>query len=166
MFDLRTLRLSVGDSHREPIELALSPFTLGGERYEPLPARVPGELRITRLTSGLLFDLSFSASAFGACQRCLEEARIDVSTDSREYQAHTPEPGGEDEMVTPYLSGEVLDTDRWAQDALLLAMPPKIVCTDDCEGLCPQCGHNRNEGPCGCVVEESDGRWAKLRDLL
>jgi uncharacterized protein len=166
MFDLRTLRLSVGESHRAPVELELSAFRLGGERYEPLPARANGELRITRLTSGMLFDLSFSASVFGACQRCLDEARIDIAAESREYQAHTPEPGAEEEMTTPYLDGDVLDTDRWAQDALVLGMPPKVLCRDDCEGLCPQCGHNRNEGPCGCAVEETDDRWAKLRDLL
>jgi uncharacterized protein len=166
MFDLRTLRLSVGDSHRETIDLALAPFTVGGERHEPLPAHVPGELRITRLTSGLLFDLSFQASVFGPCQRCLEEARVDVASETREYQAHTPDPGAEDEMTTPYLSGDVLDTNRWAQDALLLAMPAKVLCREDCAGLCPQCGHDRNEGPCGCEPVAADGPWAKLRDLL
>src|SRR3712207_3597130 len=120
MFDLRTLRLAVGDSHREPVELTLAPFTLGGQRYEPLPPKVQGELRITRLTSGLLFDLAFEATAFGPCQRCLEEARIDVDVASREYQAHSPEPGAEDEMTTPYLQGDLLDIDHWARDAVVL----------------------------------------------
>src|SRR5262245_5537463 len=126
MFDLRTLRLAVGDSHREPIELNLAPFTLGGERYEPVPARVPGELRLTRLTSGLLFELSFAATAFGPCQRCLEEARIVFDAKSREYQAQQPEPGAEDEMTTPYLHGDLLDVDRWGQDSLLLSLPLKV----------------------------------------
>ena len=92
MFDLRTLRLAIGDSHLEPIELTLSPFTLGGERNKPVPATVTGKLRVTKLTSGLLFDLSFEASVFGPCQRCLEEAHTGVDGDSREYQAHQPEP--------------------------------------------------------------------------
>jgi len=82
MFDLRTLRLSVGDTHLEPIELTLTPFTLGGERNEPVPATVPASLRVTKLTSGLLFDLSFDASVFGPCQRCLEEARVGVDRKS------------------------------------------------------------------------------------
>jgi uncharacterized protein len=166
MFDLRTLRLAVGDSHREPVELNLSPFTLGGQRYEPLPARVPGELRITRLSSGMLFDLDFSAAAFGPCQRCLEEARLEVEAASREYQAHTPDRGAEDEMTTPYLEGDLLDLDRWARDAIVLALPQKVLCREDCAGLCPQCGQDLNEAQCGCEVVVSDERWAKLKDLL
>src|SRR5437868_147993 len=112
MFDLRTLRLAVGDAHVEPVELSLSPFTLGGLHNEPVPVTVPGWLRVTRLTSGLLFDLDFDATVYGPCQRCLEEARVEVTLDSREYQAHQPEPGAEDEMATPYLSGDLLDIDR------------------------------------------------------
>ena len=69
------------------------------------PAQVPAKLRVTKLTSGLLFDLSFEASVFGPCQRCLEEARIGLEGESREYQAHLPEPGAEEEM-TSVRSGE------------------------------------------------------------
>ena len=166
MFDLRTLRLAVGDSHLEPIEITLAPFTVGGERNEPVPARVPATLRVTKLTSGLLFDLSFEASVFGPCQRCLEEARVGVGGDSREYQAHKPEPGAEEEMTTPYLQGDLLDTDRWGQDTLVLAMPLKVLCREDCAGLCPQCGVDLNVETCACAVREPDERWAKLKDLL
>jgi uncharacterized protein len=127
---------------------------------------VPAKLRVTKLTSGLLFDLSFDASVFGPCQRCLEEARIGLSGDSREYQAHKPEPGAEEEMTTPYLTGDLLDTDRWGQDTLVLAMPHKVLCREDCAGLCPQCGQDLNVGTCTCAVREPDERWAKLKDLL
>jgi uncharacterized protein len=166
VFDLRSLRLAVGDSRREQIEVSLAPVMLAGQRYEPLPARTPAELRITRLTSGMLFDLRFAASVFGPCQRCLEEARFDVEAESREYQASAPEPGAEDEMTTPYLHGHLLDTDHWAQDVLVLTMPQKVLCREDCAGLCPSCGHDLNEGPCGCPTEVADPRWVKLRDLL
>jgi len=166
VFDLRTLRLAVGDSHRVEIPLALSPFQLGGQRYEPLPVHVRGDLRITRLNSGLLFDLAFEATAFGPCQRCLEEARVEIVASDRAYQADHPEPGAEDEMTTPYLEGELLDTDRWAHDVLVLNVPDKLLCRDDCAGLCPQCGVSLNEEPEHAHAEAPDDRWAKLRDLL
>src|SRR4051812_32215406 len=92
MFDLRTLRLVVGDTHVGPIEVALTPFTLGGQRAEPVPARVPARLRLTRLTSGMLFDLSLHADVYGPCQRCLEEARVSVDAESREYRPTSPSP--------------------------------------------------------------------------
>jgi uncharacterized protein len=166
MFDLRTLRLAVGESHRQQVPLALVPFTVGGQRYEPVPARVDGDLSVTRLASGMLFDLRFSAEAFGPCQRCLEEARVTLDAGSREYHAHQPEPEAEDEMITPYLQGDLLDVDRWAEDALVLSMPPKVLCREDCAGLCPSCGQNLNDGSCSCTVEVHDERWAKLKDLL
>jgi DUF177 domain-containing protein len=165
VFDLRTLRLAVGDSHRVEVPLALAPFEVGGQRYEPLPARVPGELRITRLNSGLLFDLRFHATAFGPCQRCLDEARVEIDATDRAYQADHPEPGAEDEMTTPYLAGDVLDTDRWAHDVAMLGLPDKLLCRDDCAGLCPQCGVNLNDEPGHAHAEAPDDRWAKLRDF-
>jgi uncharacterized protein len=63
------------------------------------------------------------------------------------------------------VAGELLDVDRWAQDALLLAMPIKVLCREDCAGLCPTCGADLNAGDCGCEPVP-DERWSKLRDLL
>jgi uncharacterized protein len=51
------------------------------------------------------------------------------------------------------------------QEQVLLALPLKIVCRDDCKGLCPQCGKNLNEGPCACVVQVEDPRWAALKEI-
>jgi uncharacterized protein len=166
MFDLRRLRLAVGDAHREEIQLGLGRFVLGGQPYEAVPGSVPGDLTVTRVSSGVLFELRFEATVFGPCQRCLEEARSDVAVATQEYQAHVPEPGSEQDTTTPYLEGDLLDVDRWALDSLLLAMPLKIVCRPDCAGLCPRCGTNLNDGSCDCPQAEPDDRWAKLRDLL
>ena len=69
-------------------------------------------------------------------------------------------------MTTPYLTGELLDLDHWAQDALLLAMPLRVLCKEDCAGLCAICGADLNSETCGCVVETVDERWSALRDLL
>ena len=49
--------------------------------------------------------------------------------------------------------------------ALLVALPLKPLCREDCAGLCPQCGANLNEGPCGCEPDTEDDRWAALREL-
>ena len=164
--DLRSFPLSAGQATRIPVLLELQRFTLAGDSYDPLPPKVEGELQITRLASGLLFDLHFRAPTFGPCQRCLGEARIDVEVESREYQADAPELGAEDDMTTPYLTGELLDLDRWAHDALLLAMPLRVLCREDCAGLCPTCGTDLNSGTCDCVVETVDDRWSALRVLL
>ena len=61
----------------------------------------------------------------------------------------------------------MLDLADWARDALVLAMPAQIVCSDDCRGLCPVCGANLNEVDPSEHRHEAAGdpRWAKLRDL-
>jgi uncharacterized protein len=69
-------------------------------------------------------------------------------------------------MTTPYLTGELLDLDRWAQDALVLAMPLRVLCREDCAGLCATCGTDLNHDTCSCVTETVDERWSALRALL
>ena len=52
------------------------------------------------------------------------------------------------------------------RDALTLELPLRVLCKEDCKGLCPKCGHNLNEGPCGCDLREEDPRWDALKSLL
>jgi uncharacterized protein len=166
MYDLRKLRLEVGGEHREPITVRVEPFTVGHESYAPIAEKAPAELRITRLLSGLLFRLSFDVALAGPCHRCLGDAEVTLHIDAEEYQDDDPQPGAEDDMTCEYLVEGELDTDRWASDATVLAMPPKVLCREDCLGLCPDCGANLNDGPCGHGEVTGDARWGELRRLL
>ena len=165
MFDLRTVRLAVGDHHREQLDVTVPPFTVGGVAYEADPAELPAELSVTRLRSGYVFGLRFDVRLTGPCHRCLEEASIDEAIKAEEYHAFHPEPGAEADMTTESLDDDRVDVDRWASDASVLSMPFQVLCRDDCAGLCVQCGANLNEGPCDCRPPAEDERWAKLRDL-
>ena len=164
MFDLRILRLEVGDEHRARINVRVDPFTVGHEAYTPTAEEMPAELRITRLRSGLLFSLRFEVTLRGPCHRCLEDAEVTLAIAAEEYQDHNPEPGAEDDMICEYLADDVLDTDRWASDAAVLAMPAKVLCREDCLGLCPECGANLNDGPHEHEAP-TDPRWEVLRRL-
>ncbi len=161
--DLRTLRLAPGDYRRVKVPVTIAPFTAGAQEYRAEPPRVGAQLGLTRLAGGLLFDLAFDVTIIGPCQRCLEDARAELEVSAREYQADVPEV--EDEETTPYLAGELLDADRWATDAAILALPIVIRCREDCAGLCPQCGADRNVVACGCEPPK-DARWERLRELL
>jgi uncharacterized protein len=161
--DLRTLRLLPGDHRRQQVPITIVPFTAGRQEYRAEPQDVQAQLGLTRLVGGLLFDLAFEVAIIGPCQRCLEDARIVLDVSSREYQAD--EVVVEDEETTPYLAGELLDVDRWATDAAILALPIVIRCREDCAGLCPQCGADRNVVACGCEPPK-DARWERLRELL
>jgi len=94
--------------------------------------------------------------------RCLEGARKAVDVDAREID----QPGGGEELSSPYVEDEHLDLRGWARDALALALPSQILCREDCLGLCAVCGENLNEAGAEHRHEpEPDPRWAALRDL-
>jgi uncharacterized protein len=161
-FNLRQLKLRPGEEHREALEVELSPFDLGGQRYVPVPEKVLAELAITRATTGSVLSLAFDARLHGPCYRCLGDAVLDLQIAAREYQASVPES---EELTTPYLHDDLLDVSAWARDAVALALPDKILCRPECAGLCPECGKNLNDEPHEHAGEEADPRWAALEAL-
>jgi uncharacterized protein len=161
-FSLRSLRLRPGEEHRDEQEIALEPIQLGGQRYLPVPDKVPAELVVSRAQSGTVFELRFKTRLHGPCYRCLADAAVEADISAREYQAENPES---DELRTPYLEKDQLDLTGWARDALALELPDKILCRLDCAGLCPVCGRDLNVDPHGHDDEELDSRWAALSEL-
>ena len=95
--------------------------------------------------------------------RCLEDSSTPIGIDAREVD----QPGGGDEdLSSPYVTGDELDVRSWARDALALALPAQIVCREECRGLCAICGENLNEASSDHRHErEPDPRFAKLSEL-
>jgi uncharacterized protein len=162
-FSLRSVRLRPGEEWRDEQEVELQPLVLGGQRYLPVPEKVPAELAITRGSSGMVFELRYQGRLHGPCYRCLADAVLDVPISVREYQATSP--GESDELATPYVEHDQLDLSSWARDALVLALPDKILCREDCAGLCPVCGVDLNSSPHQHEDEQLDTRWAALSEL-
>ena len=162
-FNLRTLKVRSGEQFRDEREIQLQPLELGGQRYLPVPEKVPAELSITRASTGDVFELAFRVRLHGPCFRCLDDAVLDVPISAREYQAASPEV--DEELRTPYLQDDRLDLSAWARDALALELPDKILCRPECAGLCPVCGKNLNDEPHEHDEEASDPRWSALAEL-
>ncbi|TML62474.1 MAG: DUF177 domain-containing protein [Actinobacteria bacterium] len=161
--NLRQIKLRSGEEYRDEIELELEPFELGGERYLPVPDKVPAELTITKASTGTVLELGFTARLHGPCYRCLGDAVLEVPISAREYQANNPE--GEEELRTPYLTDDNLDLTAWSRDTVALALPDKILCRAECAGLCPTCGKNLNDEPHEHEDQQSDSRWSALEAL-
>jgi uncharacterized protein len=162
-FSLRSLRLRPGEEYRDRKEVELQPLMLGGQRYLPVPEKVDADLVVSRAASGTVFELRFPARLHGPCYRCLADAVLDIHISGREYQATSP--GESDELQTPYVEKDQLDLSGWARDALVLALPDKILCREDCAGLCPVCGVDLNKSPHEHDDEQLDTRWAALSEL-
>jgi uncharacterized protein len=162
-FDLGGLHLTAGEGRRFDLDVGIEPFSLGGESYRVQPELIPARLDVSRTTGhGYALRLRFEATLNGPCMRCLEQASPMFTVDAREVS----QPGGGDELSSPYIERDELDLHGWARDALALALPTKVLCRAECAGLCAVCGANLNVAGEGHEHEsEPDPRWAKLSEL-
>jgi uncharacterized protein len=160
-FDVGQLGLSSGEGRRLDLDVPVDAFDFGGQRYEVAGGSVDVRLDVSHTVSGYAFRLRFDAELEGPCMRCLEPADHAVDVDAREID----QPGGGEELSSPYFEEGLLNMRAWARDALALALPTQIVCREDCAGLCAVCGENLNHSPDHAHEREPDPRWAALREL-
>jgi uncharacterized protein len=107
------------------------------------------------------------------CDRCLapvaQPVKIDFKADlaMRDAGASSSEATGlqDADMDFSLYEGEAIDLDEIVREQILLALPARNLCSDDCKGLCPTCGANRNERACDCDTKEIDPRWSALAEL-
>jgi uncharacterized protein len=159
-FDIGTLGLSSGEARSLEIEIPVEELRYGGQPYTA-GGFADARLDVSHTTTGHALRLRFAVELHGPCARCLEDAGAPVEVDAREID----QPGGDDELRSPYVDGDVVDLRAWGRDALALALPARILCSDDCRGLCAVCGANLNEDPDHAHEPEPDPRWAKLSEL-
>jgi uncharacterized protein len=163
LIELETLQLRSGEARKLDSEVRIDPIQLGGEPYVVDGGTVDARLDVSRTISGYALRLRFDAPMAGMCMRCVGEAMPVFSVDAREVD----QPGEAEEFHSPYVEDDLLDLSAWARDALVLAMPAQVICSEDCLGLCAVCGANLNEADPDEHRHESSGdpRWSKLRDL-
>lgn len=168
--DVGRLGLVPGAGAQVEVAVPVDDLVLAGQSYSLRPAAPEVRLDASRSGSGLNLRLRLAAELAGPCQRCLAPALVAVAVDAREFQAAgRPEGAGYDEdLDCAYLSGprrDRLDIASWVRDAVAEAVPMTVLCREDCRGLCPRCGADRNAGGCTCAPEEGDPRWAALAEL-
>jgi uncharacterized protein len=109
------------------------------------------------------------------CSRCLEPARLPLDTEvSVMFVESEPDPRNEDQEDEPLeapdvmtFEGGVIDLGAELRDEILLAVPVQVLCKEDCLGLCPVCGENRNVHPCDCAEKQrlAESKFARLGKL-
>lgn len=164
--DLRSLDLQPGAAVQRRLRVPAVELRLGGVDYATDPESPEVDLEVARSLSGLHLRLRAPITLVGPCWRCLEPARVTLALDAREFAAEGREDEEFDEdLDSAYVEEGVLDLELWARDSIAEAVPASIVCRDDCAGLCPSCGVNRNEATCDCTVDTTDPRWDALKGL-
>ncbi len=118
------------------------------------------ELRLESVMEGVLVTGSARALARGECARCLQDLDVAVEVDLQELYAY-PESDAEDDEAGR-LVDDLIDLDPLLRDAVVLALPFRPLCRDDCPGLCPTCGARLADDPEHGHDEVADPRWATL----
>ena len=127
------------------------------------PVLASGQVRNT--AGVLVMTGSIKTCIHGICDRCAADfdREIDFPIDVV-LVTELANEDSEDEWVFP-LEGDSADLDDIVRTVFVLNLDSKLLCKDDCKGLCCRCGKNLNDGPCNCQ-KELDPRFAALRQLL
>lgn len=118
-------------------------------------------VRLESVVEGVLASGTASVTVVGECARCLDPVEWDETVAFSELFVHEPGPDGEE---LPVLDGDLLDLEPVVRDAVVLALPLAPLCSQDCPGLCIQCGA-RLADDLGHAHEVIDPRWAGLSGL-
>lgn len=166
----------------QELELHAVPFAveipIGGIEFDqqlrqasPLSARGSADL-INHALGEIRIRGSLSVTMEADCDLCLDPARCQVEKRFDLFYQPAGEfvKGGEDEIEeveseVAYYQGDRLDLNEILREVVLLALPMRLTCREDCKGICPQCGQNRNQAPCDCQTQAVDDRWGQLRAI-
>lgn len=156
-----------GETGKIEIDYMLSPEQLDGVRFDA-DAHVTGSL--TDNAGYMRLTLRAELGYHGECARCLAPVDGVFSLDfertvvTESMLTEEQKEDLSDEYVL--LEGNELDVDEALREELVLGFPTRLLCSEDCPGLCPKCGKPKREGACGCPTREIDPRWAALASLL
>lgn len=135
------------------------------------PPKVSGQ--ITRNEHKVMVDGQLNAVVSVECDRCLKPMELPVDTKFKveyvtpaTYKASDTAQLGEDDLALSVFEGEVINIDEIVREQILLAVPTHAVCDENCKGLCPICGTDRNLTSCTCQETEIDPRWQGLKELV
>lgn len=169
------MKFAVGEQLREPVG-RVTHYEI--RETKPLPSgegsvsELTGSVDLMRTDKGILVYAVLHCIIPARCSRCLTDISCPLTLNFQEEYLPTVDASTGEPLPLPaepdaFLidSHQVLDLTEAVRQYRLVAEPIQPLCKPDCLGLCPRCGHNLNEGSCGCPPEETDVRWAPLAEL-
>ena len=159
---------AVGKRRTYEVPLEMEQFQAGGQKYE-IVSREPVQLVLVHtehqkitVTGRIGLTVRF------LCDRCLEPVLypFDISFEKEDNMRQSSEERRAELDEQAYIQEFELDTEQLLSEELLMHMPMKILCREDCKGICNRCGANLNQGPCHCKEEPKDPRMAAILDIF
>src|SRR6266478_2718650 len=134
------------------------------------PAEVRGRIKRSGEEVELLGELH--AKVESLCSRCLQPVELPIHAAFAErfvpavsWVAEEQHELQEEDLNLAVFDGEAIELEDLVREEILLAIPAQVLCREECKGLCPTCGIDRNAGSCQCEDTGGDERWQKLKNL-
>ena len=141
----------------------MNPFEFEGDIIKPVSScSVQGD--ISSKDNILLLNINIKVNLEMNCSRCLDTFIYPIDIDIEERFTNNKELQDNEEII--FVDSDTLDIAKIVENVIISTLPIKRLCTDDCKGLCYQCGKNLNEGSCQCETNDVDLRLAKLQELF
>ena len=134
---------------------------------------IEGTVRFTRTASGVLAAVKAHGMIDTECMRCLKPIQVAVAVSFRDefhsvVEVNTgvalPKPDEDDPFFIT--ESHLVDLGEAIREYALIELPMRPLCQEDCKGLCPTCGKDRNSGACNCNDDPVDSRFDVLKKLL
>ncbi|MBQ8307140.1 MAG: DUF177 domain-containing protein [Blautia sp.] len=157
-----------GEHMQVAVPLEMDDITFQAGSF-PILSKEPLSLEIDNIGDKVLDLVGTGSITVGIpCDRCLEEVSTDIPLEIRRRldMKLTEEDRVKDLDESSYLTGTDLDVDRMVYLEVIMNWPQKVLCREDCKGICSQCGKNLNSGSCGCDSGPKDPRMAAIRDIF
>lgn len=138
-------------------------------RKYPIVSKQPVKLRLTHEGDRkIAITAKVSLVLEMPCDRCLENVKVPMDLD---FERKVDAAASAQERIAQldeqsYIDGYQLDVDCMVLDEMITEIPDKVLCKDDCKGVCPKCGINLNHETCSCDRTELDPRMSIIRDIF
>ena len=153
-----------GSNESVSVDYSLNLQNLLYGTYQPLQKDVEIKGSVYQKADVVYLDISFSFEFIGVCDRCAEDIKKDYCFKLNKILVPSMESDADfDDYIV--VEDGVLNLDELVEEEIQLFLPSKMLCSDDCKGLCTKCGKNLNLGNCDCK-KDVDPRMAALLQLL
>ena len=167
LVNLTDVFTSEGKVVEKTIPLEMTEFHSNAGDFQ-ITDKSPVQLTMSNLGVGkALVEGTASVTLLMACDRCLEDVSVAMELKfQREISSADAQDSAIDDENQDVVEGGQLNVETLINNEILINLPDKVLCEEDCKGICKQCGQNLNKGDCGCDDFVPDPRMAAIKDIF
>lgn len=166
LIDLWSLLSYEGKEMAQEAEITMENFDTGRSVYE-FADKEPIKYRFTHTgNKHVMIEAEGNVSFNIPCDRCLENVKSTISLKTSKEVDLNEGSEVDDANEFLFMDGTQFDSEKFVYGEILVNLPMKVLCNENCKGICNRCGTNLNHGSCGCDTTELDPRMAKVLEVF